>query len=395
MLPALNFAPTTSLSTGISSLEIAAPTVTSQASIFEDTFLEETANRLKQGTDSGAGAGATNAITDSATTASNSYSSVIEHGIDYQNLDWSMLFEESCLILTLAVILEMIIPLSRKFKLDGLMGIFGALGRKVNRSGDSASQRSFAGIALPVLIIAVFMFLVITLYYFSNRDGIVALVIMFLILELKFPQDRAILVYRALHEGFKDKAKDLLQSMVLRQTSMLSSMGIAKAASESAILRIFSGWFAVMVWYYLWGVEGAVLMQLINVLERTYNYKLRGNHQFGRMLFHLQQIMLVIPALLLMLCLVCSKNPMRHFVTAAAGFKAYPAPISGLVLGAVGGSLNIALGGPRYYQGYIMRLPQVGGTYSPDEQSILYAMRKIRMCGIILLVLSIVIGLNV
>ena len=98
MLPALNFAPTTSLSTGISSLDIAAPTVTSQASIFEDTFLEETANRLKQGTDSGAGAGATNAITDSATTASNSYSSVIEHGIDYQNLDWSMLFEESCLI---------------------------------------------------------------------------------------------------------------------------------------------------------------------------------------------------------------------------------------------------------------------------------------------------------
>ena len=105
--------------------------------------------------------------------------------------------------------------------------------------------------------------------------------------------------------------------------------------------------------------------------------------------------MLFIPALVLMLCLICSKNPWRHFVYAQNGFKTYPAAVSGMVLGAVGGALNITLGGPRYYQGNIMRLPAVGGTQSPDEQSILYAMRKIRMCGIILLVLSIIIDLNV
>ena len=38
--------------------------------------------------------------------------------------------QEPSLILAIAVILEMFLPLGRRFKLDGLMGVFSALGRK-------------------------------------------------------------------------------------------------------------------------------------------------------------------------------------------------------------------------------------------------------------------------
>lgn len=310
------------------------------------------------------------------------------------NVDVGILIQEPTLVLALAIIIEMIVPLPKSFKLEGLSHIFSGLARKVNRSGIKESQRAFAGFFLPTLILSILLFLVLTLDIFSGFDTIVALVVMILVLDLKFPQDRAVLVYRALHEGFKEKAKGLLSTMVLRETDKLSEMGIAKACAESAILRIFSGWFAVMIWFLIAGIEGAVMMQTLNILSRSFNYKLRGNYHFGKFVFIAQQVMLAIPAVVLMFILFCSKNPVAHIVGAKEGMSSYPAAISGMVLGAVGASLNLTLGGPRYYQGTILRLPNIGGSNAPTQQSIIYAMRKIRMCGLLFLVLAIVIDLN-
>lgn len=306
-----------------------------------------------------------------------------------------ILIQEPALVLAVAVVLQMLIPIPKSLKLEGLAPIFTGLARKVNRPGISTSQRAFAGFILPTLILFVVMFLVFTLDIISDFDYIISLVVMFLVLDLKFVQDRSVVVYRALHEGFKDKAKDLLSAIVLRETQPLSEMGIAKACSESAILRIFSGWFAVMVWYFIAGIEGATLMQTVNIMSRSFNYKLQGNYRFGKPIFIVHQTLLFIPAIVLMFVLVFSKNPIRHVVCGFDGFSRYPAPVSGMVLGAVGGALNLTLGGPRYYQGEILRLPKVGGELNPDRQSILYSMRKIRMCGLILLVLSVIIDLNI
>lgn len=305
-----------------------------------------------------------------------------------------ILFNEPSLILALALIIEMILPLPKSFKISALSSIFVGLSRKVNRPSSSDPQRSFAGFFLSLLILLVILFFVFTLDALSGFDNLVSLIVLIWVLDLKFPQDRALYVNRALQEGFKEKAKNLLSDLVLRETSMLSPMGIAKAACEGAILRIFSGWFSVIVWYFIAGIEGAVLMQTINLLSQSYNYKLRGNRHFGQFIFRMHQLMIAIPAALLMVFLFVSKNPIKHIAHAKEGFNSFPAPISGLVLGAVGGSLNISLGGPRYYQGHIMRLPKLGGEHNPDDQSILYAMRKIRMCGLLLLVVSVLIDLN-
>lgn len=310
------------------------------------------------------------------------------------NINTGILLTEPSLILALAVLIEMLIPLSHRIKLSGLYELFSGLGRKVNRPSIAASQRAFAGIFLPALILLCLLTLVFILDVMSGFDTIVALVVLVLVLDLRTCQDGAVNVHRALHEGFKEKAKTLLNRMVLRETTMLSEMGIAKAAIESTVLRIFSDWFAVMIWYFMAGIEGAVLMQAVNLMTRAFNYKLKGNHQFGRYLFRLEQALLAVPALVLMLTLLFSKNPARAFACGKEGFSVYPAPISGFVLGAVGGALNISLGGPRYYQGNLIRLPKLGGSNNPDLQSILYAMRKIRMCGLLMLVFAILLDLN-
>ena len=332
-----------------------------------DSALERAANAFAQRE--------TNAVTDAGP------------GFNFNQVDVGLLVSEPSLVLALAVLIEMIIPLPKKLKLSGLSSVFAGLARKVNRTGFSNQQRAFAGVMLPTLML--------TLDLIAGFDLLVALVVLVLVLELRFAQEGSVQVERALREGFKDKAKGLLAPMVLRETSMLSELGIAKACAESAILRIFSGWFAVMVWFLIAGLEGAVVMQTITILAREYNYKLRGNALFGKYIFRVQQIMLALPALILVPCLLISKKPLQALHCGKEGFKVYPAAVSGFVLGAIGGALDLSLGGPRYYQGNVVRLPKVGGSNNPSRESILSAMRKIRMCGLILLVCAILIDLNV
>lgn len=329
------------------------------------------------------------------TSTSTSAHDLFNQTFNANNFAPGVLINEVGLVIMLAVIIEMFIPISRRFKVEGLSNIFKGLGRKVNRSSDGSTQRALAGILLPSLILTILFVLIFTLDAMSGFDKIVALVVLIFILDLKYPQDQSVLVYRALNEGFKEKAKELLEPMVLRECHMLSSMGIAKACCEATILRIFSGWFSVIVWYFIAGIEGALLMQTIVVLSRTYNYKLRGNYQFGRFIFRLHQIAVFIPACFLMIMLMFSRHPLRHFNAVADGWKNYPAPVSGMALAAVGAALDISLGGPRYYQGNVMRLNKLGGANAPDKDSILKAMRKVRMCGLILLVIAIILGLNI
>ena len=190
-------------------------------------------------------------------------------GFNFDQVDVGLLVSEPSLVLALAVLIEMIIPLPKKLKLSGLSSVFASLARKVNRTGFSNQQRAFAGVMLPTLIVSVLLFLVLTLDLIAGFDLLVALVVLVLVLELRFAQEGSVQVERALREGFKDKAKGLLAPMVLRETSMLSELGIAKACAESAILRIFSGWFAVMVWFLIAGLEGAVVMQTITMWQCT------------------------------------------------------------------------------------------------------------------------------
>ena len=264
-------------------------------------------------------------------------------GFNFDQVDVGLLVSEPSLVLALAVLIEMIIPLPKKLKLSGLSSVFASLARKVNRTGFSNQQRAFAGVMLPTLIVSVLLFLVLTLDLIAGFDLLVALVVLVLVLELRFAQEGSVQVERALREGFKDKAKGLLAPMVLRETSMLSELGIAKACAESAILRIFSGWFAVMVWFLIAGLEGAVVMQTITILAREYNYKLRGNALFGKYIFRVQQIMLALPALILVPCLLISKKPLQALHCGKEGFKVYPAAVSGFVLGAIGGALDLSL----------------------------------------------------
>lgn len=327
------------------------------------------------------------------TNQTNTLISQLDSKFSLDNMHPELLLQEPVLILILAVIFEMLLPIPLRFKFSGLQPIFHRLGHKVNLPHSSNSQRAFAGFFLPLLLLVFCEGIVLFLDIFTVSDSIITLMVMLYLLELRYPQETAVKISRTLSAN-KERARDLLYPYVLRDVSKLSSMGIAKAACESTILRIVHGWFAVMVWYFIGGIEGAVLMQCCVVMSRAFNYKLPENYLFGRIIFMLLELMLLIPALALGLMLMFSKNPLSPWIKGMQGMQVYPAPITGFILGAVGGALNLSLSGPRYYFGRLIRLPRVGGSQEPDSEAILRVMRKIRLSGILMLLIALVITIN-
>lgn len=320
--------------------------------------------------------------------------SMLDSKFSLENMQPGLLLQEPSLILVIAVILEMLLPIPQRFKFSGLQAIFHRLSRKVNLPQVSNSQRSFAGFFLPLILVVCFEAVVVFLDFFTESDSLITLLVMVYLLELRFPQETALQISSDLHAGQKEQAREHLYPYVLREVKKLSNVGIAKAACESTILRSVHGWFAVMIWYFIGGIEGAVIMQCFVVMSRAFNYKLPDNYMFGRCVFMMIELMLAIPALALGFMLMFYKNPLKPWATGMQGMQDYPAPITGFILGAVGGALDISLGGPRYYFGRLIRLPRIGGTQEPDAETVVKSMRKIRLSGIILLFFAILIDLN-
>lgn len=324
----------------------------------------------------------------------NSFVSQLDSHFSLDNMQPSLLMQEPSLILVIAVLFEMLIPIPQRFKFTGVQSIFNRLAAKVNLTNTSKSQKAFAGIFMPSIFVMFCVGVVLFLDIFTGFDSIVACVVMILVLELHYPQETALQIYEPLNQQNNEKAKEQLYPFVLREVKKLSAMGIAKAASEGCILRIFNGWFAVMVWFLIGGIEGAVLMQCFAIMSRAFNYKLPNNYMFGRIVFIIFELMLSMPAFILGIVLMFSTNPLRHWSTGFKGMQTYPAPITGFVLGALGGALDTSLGGPRYYFGRLIRLPKVGGEQEPNATTILKSMRKMRICGIIMLLIAIFFDLN-
>ena len=53
------------------------------------------------------------------------------------------------------------------------------------------------------------------------------------------------------------------------------------------------------------------------------------------------------------------------------------------VMDMLGSFANISLGGPRYYEGELVRLPKLGGENEPEITSPLKLYNKLRFCGIL------------
>lgn len=296
---------------------------------------------------------------------------------------WGALLEQPGCVLFCAVVLELLIPIPECCRVRALTPLFQQLSSKVNLPSNTMPQQYFAGIMLPLLLVMVGCVIVLLLNLVSGYDTLLSLLLLPFLLESR-PQSRiCVRVSRLLRAGNKAEARRILQSSMIRECGELSSMGISKACSEYALMSTAAGYLAVMVWFEIAGLKGALIMQMVAVMSRCFSQKLARNAVFGACTGKVFQGLMAFPALIMALSCVISLSPIRSLRKAAEGFKIYPSFVSGLILGAAGGADNISLGGPRRYEGRYDSLPRIGGELQPDERSPITLLRRAILSSLI------------
>lgn len=294
-------------------------------------------------------------------------------------------------ILSIAVLIEMLLPIPKSLRLDKLQTIFVHLGSKVNLESNSQSQRYFSGLFLSILIFTFFLLLCFIVGQIANYDGIISIIILVFLLRLKESQDFSLIMYRNLRDNNKEKCKAILQKHVLRDTSILSTMGIAKATCDNNIITLFSSWYAIMVWYLIGNIPMALIMALSICLIRSFNTKLTLYKIFGQAIMRIEQALLLLPCFIISFFLCIGLHPIKTLQAGFYGAQNYGAFCTGFILGAIGQKLNLSIAGPRFYNGQKENYARLGGFFSPTAKSILKSFRLMRFEGILLILSAIVI----
>ena len=252
------------------------------------------------------------------------------------------------------------------------------LARKVCPSDSPSKQQHLISGTLAIIVIIIPCAVVmVSLVMFAEFPLFFEGMMLLIALQFQPALQRFDNVRRAIKVEKKVLARDLLAPLVLRETNLLSPMGMAKAAIESVLLRFGYQYWATLFWFFVLGGPMALTYRIVVEMAQQWNSKLPAYRHFGK------------PSALLMIALAWL--PLRLMAAAFAlaegvigswrARKNIAYQLKGLVrnhtqiLALIGGALGIQLGGPAYYGGSKVRMAKVGG---PRE--IKYAdMQRIRM----------------
>lgn len=208
-------------------------------------------------------------------------------------------------------------------------------------------------------------------------------------------------VRRAIKVEKKVLARDLLAPLVLRETTLLSPMGMAKAAIESVLLRFGYQYWATLFWFIVLGGPMALTYRIVVEMAQQWNSKLPAYRYFGKPSALLMILLAWLPLRLMALAFALAEG-----VTGCWRARKHIAyQLKGLVrnhtqiLALLGGALGIQLGGPAYYAGNKVRMAKVGGPREiryADMQRIRVSLTKVTaiLCTACVLVTAIVYSLS-
>ena len=139
----------------------------------------------------------------------------------------------------------------------------------------SGSLAAFMIITPNLLILVIFREFV---YYPELFDAI----ILYLCIQFSSHIQRFQHIRRALLAGKKKLAKDLLAPMVLRETAMLSDIGVSKAAIESLLLRLHYQTLVCIFLFIVFGPFTLLIYRLCYELHLVWNTKIHTYREFGK-----------------------------------------------------------------------------------------------------------------
>ena len=290
-----------------------------------------------------------------------------------------------------AALLEALLPWPARFRPGATVPLLTRLGHKVYRPDGSPSQQRQAGL-LALLVVwvpcAAGLWAVRNL---SLSEPLFDLLFLLLMLESRPLRELAQGSRALATQETLVVARLQAASWLRRETGALSVMGLNKAVSETCVLRLVGQWAGPLLGFALAGVQGALLWRLAQLMNQAWSPKQAEFVHFGRAASALYQG-LCAPAILL-LALPLALTRLRQLGSKLRLALRWPYPAMGGLLSLLAQSTGCRLGGPRYYQGQLVRLPVFDEGAEPDATLPRRLLHRLLLIGWGWLVLSLLLTL--
>ncbi|MEH6393693.1 cobalamin biosynthesis protein CobD/CbiB [Pseudoalteromonas sp.] len=275
------------------------------------------------------------------------------------------------IVFILALLGERFLPLVSWYHPNTfLSGVFNALGKRVYRKKEAASYQYLSSSLCFILVLLVIMTLVILLVEFAYYPELLAGLILYLSLEWRTVESKALRIARLLKQNQKATARELLKPLLARQVDKLSNPGICKAVMETLILRVARHYFSVIFIYLLLGPMAALAYRLLTLIHQAWRRDRLPNSPFLTSLSWLLFFIEWLPTRLLALTIAASKASKLSIHYIKHYGRHFYQTNSGWLLSCCSASIGVQLGGPAMYKGSRFDKMRIGTERLPQADDI-------------------------
>ena len=207
----------------------------------------------------------------------------------------------------------------------------------------------------------------------------------------------ALLAQRSLVDHVRDVANALRLSqgdgrmmvarIVGRDTSAMDGPAISRAAIESAAENFSDGVIAPIFWFALLGLPGLLLYKITNTADSMIGYRTERHRDFGWAAARFDDLLNLIPARMTAVLIAATHQVFHGWPLLVRDARQHRSPNAGWPEAAMARALNVALSGPRSYDGEMRDFPYVNvdGSHSANPDHIDAACTALwRVWGVVL-----------
>ena len=248
-------------------------------------------------------------------------------------------------------------------------GLIAALDRRLNRPQRSAGDRRLRGALCVVVVVGLAAAIGWGAHavFVHARWGWAAeaLVVAVLVAQRSLHDHVAAVGHALATQGLAEARREVAH-IVGRDPDALDEHGVARAAIESLFENFGDGVVGPVFWYLMLGLPGLLALKAINTLDSMIGHRTPRHLDFGAAAARLDTAVMFLPARIAALCIVVAAaavpgaRPLAALRVAWRDARRHRSVNAGWPEGAAAGALDLALSGPRRYDGAATAEPWIG-----------------------------------
>ena len=170
---------------------------------------------------------------------------------------------------------------------------------------------------------------------------------------------------RAVADGLRQslaQGRRSVAMIVSRDTREMPADGVARSAIESAAENLSDGVIAPAFWFLIAGLPGLLVYKMVNTADSMIGYHTPRHAEFGWAAARLDDLLNLIPARLTALLIALPGGVLTQWREIRADAALHRSPNAGWPEAAMARSIDVALAGPRSYDGVMQHFAWVNGT---------------------------------